>query len=129
MCGKFTAMASWAEVVAFSQPLTADRDYSRANDEAVTLKVMGQVNVIVSDEDEKERKVVPMRWGFPHPMNWRVPQPIHARSETMDELKTFKGPFSSGASVASSSCAHSMRASRSPPQKLNNGRLIRSLLT
>lgn len=96
MCGKFTAMASWAEVVAFSQPLTADRDYSGANDESVTLKVMGSLNVIVWDEGEKRRKVVPMRWGFPHPRNWRVPQPIHARSETMDELKTFRGPFVAG---------------------------------
>lgn len=96
MCGKFTAMASWAEVVAFSQPLTADRDYSGANDEAVTLKVMGAVNVILWDDEAKTRKVVPMRWGFPHPKNWRIPQPIHARSETMDELKTFKGPFLGG---------------------------------
>jgi putative SOS response-associated peptidase YedK len=89
-------MASWSEVVAFSQPLTADRGLSGANDEAVTLKVMGAVNVIVWDEEEKRRKVVPMRWGFPHPKNWRIPQPIHARSETMDELKTFKAPFLSG---------------------------------
>jgi putative SOS response-associated peptidase YedK len=37
-----------------------------------------------------------MRWGFPHPKNWRVPQPIHARSETMDELKSFKPPFLAG---------------------------------
>jgi putative SOS response-associated peptidase YedK len=96
MCGKFTAMASWAEVVAFSQPLTADRDYSRANDEPVTLKVMGTLNVIVWDNEERRRKVVPMRWGFPHPKNWRIPQPIHARSETMDELRTFKGPFLAG---------------------------------
>jgi putative SOS response-associated peptidase YedK len=62
----------------------------------VTLKVMGMLNVIVWDEQEKRRKVVPMRWGFPHPKNWRVPQPIHARSETMDELKTFKAPFLAG---------------------------------
>ena len=89
-------MASWADVVAFSQPLTADRDYRRANDEAVTLKVMGAVNVIIWDEEAKARKVVPMRWGFPHPKNWRIPQPIHARSETMDELKAFKGPFLAG---------------------------------
>lgn len=95
MCGKFTAMASWAEVVAFSQPLTADRDYGR-NDEPVTLKVMGAINVIVWDEAEQRRKVVPMRWGFPHPKNWRIPQPIHARSETIDELKTFKPPFLAG---------------------------------
>jgi len=63
MCGKFTVMASWAEVVAFSQPLTADRDYSGANDEAVTLKVMGAVNVIIWDDEAKARKVVPMRSG------------------------------------------------------------------
>jgi len=95
MCGKFTAMASWAQVVAFSQPLTADR-IEGANDEPVTLKVMQRLNVIVWDEETKARKVVPMRWGFPHPKNWRVPQPIHARSETMDELKTFKPPFLAG---------------------------------
>jgi putative SOS response-associated peptidase YedK len=95
MCGKFTAMASWADVVAFSQPLTADR-YSGENDKAVALKVMGAVNVIVWDEDAKTRKAVPMRWGFPHPKNWRIPQPIHARSETMEELKTFKAPFLAG---------------------------------
>jgi putative SOS response-associated peptidase YedK len=95
MCGKFTAMASWAEVVAFSQPLTSDR-IGGANDEPVTLKVMGLLNVIVWDGGEQRRKVVKMRWGFPHPKNWKVPQPIHARSETMDELKTFKRPFLSG---------------------------------
>jgi putative SOS response-associated peptidase YedK len=81
--------------VAFSQPLTADR-HEGTNDEPVTLKVMQQLNVIIWDEEAKARKVVPMRWGFPHPKNWKVPQPIHARSETMDELKTFKPPFLSG---------------------------------
>jgi putative SOS response-associated peptidase YedK len=30
-------MASWAAVVTFSRPLTADRDYGGANDEAVTV--------------------------------------------------------------------------------------------
>lgn len=95
MCGKFTAMSSWSEVVDFSQPLTDDKR-AGANDEPVTLKVMGQLNVIVWDAQEKRRKVVPMRWGFPHPKNWKIPQPIHARSETMDELKTFQRPFLSG---------------------------------
>jgi putative SOS response-associated peptidase YedK len=92
MSGKFTAMASWAQVVAFSQPLTTDC-YDGSNDNSVTLKVMGNGNVIVWDEQEQRRKVVPMRWGFPHPNNWRVPRPIHARSETMDELRAFKRPF------------------------------------
>jgi hypothetical protein len=31
--------------------------------------------------------------GIPAPKNWRIPQPIHARSETMDNLKTFKSAF------------------------------------
>jgi len=92
MCGKFTAMASWSEVVAFSQPLNKGQAPG-ANDEPVALRVMSQLNVIVWDAEERRRKVVKMRWGFPHPKNWKVPQPIHARSETMDELKTFKRPF------------------------------------
>jgi putative SOS response-associated peptidase YedK len=96
MCGKFTAIASWSEVIDFSTALTPDRDTQGTNDEAVTLKVMGAVNVIIWDQEEKRRKIVPMRWGFPHPKNWRIPQPIHARSETIDELKTFKAPFLAG---------------------------------
>src|ERR1700743_3759043 len=92
MCGKFTAMASWSEVVDFSEAFSAS-NVEGANDEPVTLKVMGLLNVIIWDDVEKRRKIVPMRWGFPHPKNWRVPQPIHARSETIDTLKTFQAPF------------------------------------
>jgi putative SOS response-associated peptidase YedK len=95
VCGKFTAMASWAQVVAFSQPLTSER-LERGNDEPVTLKVMGAVNVIVWDEEEKCRKVVPMRWGFPHPKDWRRPQPIHARSETIDTTNACAEAFRDG---------------------------------
>lgn len=95
MCGKFTAMASWAGVVDFSQAFSATSG-AGSNDEEITLKVMGPVNVIIWNEAERKRKIVSMRWGFPHPRNHRIPQPIHARSETMDELKTFKGPFTSG---------------------------------
>jgi len=95
MCGKFTAMASWAEVVDFSQPL--DRDPAQAsNDEPVTLKVMSLLNVIVWDAAQQRRRIVPMRWGFAHPKNWKIPQPIHARSETMDKIKPFAAPFASG---------------------------------
>ena len=45
-------MASWAQVVAFSQPLTSDR-FEGANDGPVTLKVIQQLNVIVWDEEAK----------------------------------------------------------------------------
>lgn len=95
MCGKFTAMASWADVVAFSQPLNSEQVVG-TNDEPITLKVMSLLNVIVWDTQDACRKVHKMRWGFPHPKNWKIPQPIHARSETMDELKTFRRPFLAG---------------------------------
>jgi putative SOS response-associated peptidase YedK len=99
MCGKFTAMSSWAQVHAFSQPLTSDRfEKSRgdADDREVTLRVMGNLAVILFDHVEGQRRVVPMRWGFPHPKDWRRPQPIHARSETIETTKAFASAFVDG---------------------------------
>lgn len=95
MCGKFTAMASWAEVVAFSQPLTSERfGNSPQEDRVLTYRVMNDLPVIVRDGDE--RRTVPMRWGFPHPDNWQIPQPIHARAETIDTVKAFASAFRNG---------------------------------
>lgn len=91
MCGKFTAMASWREVVAFSQPLTKD-----ARDETVTYGVARPLPVIVWDAEARQRRVVPMRWGFPHPKDWRRPQPIHARSEGIDTTRAFAQAFKDG---------------------------------
>jgi putative SOS response-associated peptidase YedK len=91
MCGKFTAMASWREVVAFSQPLTKD-----APDETVTYGVARPLPVIVRDAEAGQRRVVPMRWGFPHSKDWRRPQPIHARSESIDTTKAFAQAFKDG---------------------------------
>ena len=94
MCGKFTAMASWAEVVAFSQPLTADRDYRGEQARRLTFRVMSQLPVIVRDADE--RRVMAMRWGFPDPSDWRKPRPIHARAETIDSVPAFAAAFRDG---------------------------------
>jgi putative SOS response-associated peptidase YedK len=93
MCGKFTAMASWRDVVAFSQPLTVDR-YS--GDEAVTYGVARPLPVIVFDQVTGQRRVVPMRWGFPDAKDWRRPKPIHARSEGIDTTKAFALAFKDG---------------------------------
>ena len=86
-------MASWAQVVAFSQPLTADMDHKGEADREVTFRVMGNLPVIVFDREAGTRRVVPMRWGFPHPKDWRRPQPIHARSETIEATNAFASAF------------------------------------
>lgn len=101
MCGKFTAQASWREVVAFSQPLAAgpgDGDEG-GGDECdggggiVVYRVGGVLPVIVWDAEVGKRRVVPMRWGFPDPKDWRRPRPIHARAETIEIKEPFRKPF------------------------------------
>lgn len=97
MCGKFTALASWREVVAFSQPLTGDSvsgGGDSGGDETVTYRVNGLLPVIIWNRDAQQRRVVGMRWGFPDPRDWRRPRPIHARAETIDS--TFRNPFHGG---------------------------------
>ncbi|NQW54425.1 MAG: SOS response-associated peptidase family protein, partial [Rhodospirillales bacterium] len=103
MCGKFTAQASWREVVAFSQPLT-DRGGDPGDsggdegggDGIVTYRVGAAVPVIVWDAEAGVRRVAAMRWGFPDPRDWRRPRPIHARSETVDSKEPFRAPFHAG---------------------------------
>jgi putative SOS response-associated peptidase YedK len=102
MCGKFTALASWSEVVTFSQPLTesgggeGQGGDEAGNDEIVTYRVGGPLPVIVWDAEQRRRRVVRMRWGFPDPRDWRRPRPIHARSETIDGKEPFRTPFQAG---------------------------------
>lgn len=98
MCGKFTAMYSWREVVAFSQPLTREDVRESDNDRVETYRVMTVVPVIVWDAIERKRRVIPMRWGWPNLKNgnWKVPKHIHARGETIDELPSFAPSFRDG---------------------------------
>ncbi|HKU64502.1 MAG TPA: SOS response-associated peptidase family protein [Rhizomicrobium sp.] len=91
MCGKFTAKASWSEIVDYiwSTPSLDDED-----DRTLTYRVMTDLPVIVLEGDE--RRTMKMRWGFPHPDYWQVPRPIHARAETIDTTKAFAQPFRDG---------------------------------
>jgi len=89
-------MASWAEVVDFSQPLTADRNNSGTNDKPVTFRVMSALPVIIWDRAKAVRRVVSMGWGFPDPNDWRRPKPIHARAEGIDTTRAFGEAFREG---------------------------------
>src|SRR5689334_21292938 len=89
MCGKFTTKASWTEIVDYTWSTADDPD-----DRILTRRVMDDLPVIVLEGDV--RRVMPMRWGFPHPDKWQVPQPIHARSETIDTTRAFAQPFRDG---------------------------------
>lgn len=93
LCGKFTRMASWEEVVAFSRSLVGERD---ANDRVETYRPMSLVPITVFDPVANERMNIRMRWGFPDPQNPMRPNPIHARCETIDVKPTFKNAFVDG---------------------------------
>jgi putative SOS response-associated peptidase YedK len=95
MCGKFTAMASWADITAFAEA-TPEHYSDLSNDQQITFRVMSLLPVILWDAAQKKRRVVPMRWGFPHPQNPSVPQPIHARAETIDTTPAFADAFAHG---------------------------------
>ena len=66
----------------------------RDEDRILTYRVMTNIPVIVSDG--RARRVIPMRWGFPHPKDWKRPQPIHARGETIDSMPAFADAFRAG---------------------------------
>lgn len=89
MCGKFTTKLSWTELV--------DHAWSDSEDDRIlTWRVMDQVPLIVLDIVADKRRVVPMRWGFPHPKDWKRPQPIHARAETIDSTPAFADALRDG---------------------------------
>ena len=79
--------------MAFSQPLDRSLPSTGDNDQPITCRVMSVLPVITWDQDAKQRRVIPMRWGFPHRSNPNRPDPIHVRAETIDEKPTFRDAF------------------------------------
>jgi putative SOS response-associated peptidase YedK len=89
MCGKFTQMATWAEVVAFSRPLTAIPD-----GEPVTVSTPMRIAKVMRLGEDGGRELAPMRWGFSKPGNPSFkPDHMHARTETVDSRQTFAESF------------------------------------
>jgi len=89
MCGKFTQMAEWKEVVAFSQPLTAIPE-----GQPVTVSTPMRTAKVIRIGDDGRRELVAMRWGFSKPENPSFkPDHMHARAETVDTRPTFAEAF------------------------------------
>jgi putative SOS response-associated peptidase YedK len=90
MCGKFTQMLTWGEVVELSELLA-----SPGSDSVETVTPMRFATVIALDENGC-RKAVRMRWGMvPSSVkNLSTAKPfIHARAETIDSKPTFREAF------------------------------------
>lgn len=95
MCGKFTQMASWRDVVDFSQPLTEPGEAAgAAEDEVVLATPMRFANILRLDAAGR-RELAPMRWGFAElgAANPGKPKHMHCRAETIDALPTFRESF------------------------------------
>jgi putative SOS response-associated peptidase YedK len=90
MCGKFTQMYSWQDVHAFSQPIGVPAEM----DEVVVSTPMRMARIMLLNA-AGERELVEMRWGFAgkDDTNPGRPKHMHARSETVDRLRTFAESF------------------------------------
>jgi putative SOS response-associated peptidase YedK len=87
MCGKFTQISGWSEVVDY-----ADLIPTRPADRTRTFTPMNGVPVVHLDA-EGERVVHPMVWGYTNRVatGHRIPRHMHARGETVD--RTFATAF------------------------------------
>lgn len=89
MCGKFTQMATWEEVVAFSRPLAAIPEGAPA-----TVSTPMRIAWVMRLGEDGQRELAPMRWGFSKPGNPSFkPDHMHARAETIDTRPTFAEAF------------------------------------
>ncbi len=95
MCGKFTQLASWDEVHAFSQPLAADADAP------VVVSTPMRFAKIMRLDAAGVRVLSPMRWGFPEKSANAPARPkhMHARAETIDTRPTFAPAFRDGRGI------------------------------
>lgn len=91
-------MASWSEVVDFSQPLTSDgreRGAGGGGDEAEITATPMRFAQIMRLNAAGVREMVAMRWGFSNHRSASPARPdhMHARAETIDTRPTFREAF------------------------------------
>jgi putative SOS response-associated peptidase YedK len=90
MCGKFTQMMSWGELVSLSQLTTAPAS-------AVETVTPMRPATIIRLNEAGERETARMRWGFvpasaPDPITGAT-RHIHVRAETIEIKPTFREAF------------------------------------
>lgn len=96
MCGKFTQLSSWQEVHVFSQPLIVPS----STDQVIVSTPMRFANIMRLNGDGA-RELASMRWGFAGKDDAAPTRPkhMHARSETIDTLRTFAWAFGSARGI------------------------------
>lgn len=85
-------MYTWAEVHAFSTPITIP---AKAADDAVFIVTPMRMASVLHLDEKGDRRTTQMRWGFaeagaPNPAR---PKHMHARCETIDTRPTFADSF------------------------------------
>ncbi len=109
MCGKFTQMMSWATLVRLYnihvEPgddvnLDTEGGDGGPDDERVETSTPFRTARIMVTDDLGRRRLVRMRWGYPKPgpaqPGKRPELIVHARSETIEKLPTFRKAFADG---------------------------------
>lgn len=89
MCGKFTFMATWAQVHAFSQPLVA-RPSNAPEQTAMPIRLAPVLHLDASGA----RTMTEMRWGFTAERQGRAyPEHIHARDDKLLSSRLWRPHF------------------------------------
>ena len=105
MCGKFTQMATWAEIVSWKIGETPAEALARgqrearevgggAADDGIVLATPMRMAAILRLNDQGAREMTMMRWGFTKAGSTQPrPDYMHARAETIDTRPTFRDSF------------------------------------
>jgi putative SOS response-associated peptidase YedK len=90
MCGKFTQMMSWGELVELADLATC------ANSDAIETVTPMRFATVITLDPQGKRRAVRMRWGMvaPGAKDPATAKPhIHARAESLDAKPTFRDAF------------------------------------
>ena len=95
MCGKFTQMTAWGQIINWSDILASGKDIPVMPDAVTSVTPMRDAHVLHLDA-QGARRVTRMRWGWSKPGSGQAfarPDHIHARAETIESRPTFRDAF------------------------------------